>query len=451
VLVVASDLHLWDGTIGLPVKPQAYSLFASRLRELAYQASWRSDGKYRPVANVDILLLGDILDPLQSTRWYAETQSFVRPWSDVHDPLFAQKLGEITHAILENNWHAGEIFKRLTSGEAIRMPPADSRGKPDFYTQERAVPKVRIHYMIGNHDWYYHIPGPAFDQIRREICEAFGLSNGPGPFPHDAEESGLLTGLLIDYELVARHGDIFDHFTYNHEFGRDAAALSDIYSSEVIFRFPLEIEHQLAGEIPPALQTAVKQITSVRPLLAAPLWLRNQIRGMTTTLRLENKVKTIWNGIVDDFLQQDAVHARTRGLRRGELHALRLLLMLSQHTSLTTMADLAGWLQKNGWGSELSIARFAPRERDLLEKRAKYVVYGHTHNHEVVSLDGEKPVISAQRAYVNTGTWGAFHDLASPNYNRPGEGPSNLITCVAYYKDDERNGRKFEPWWASFS
>jgi UDP-2,3-diacylglucosamine pyrophosphatase LpxH len=452
VLVVFSDIHLWDGTIGLPVKPQTFSLFASRLRELVYQASWRRDGSYRPLENIDILLLGDILDPLQSTRWYDETKGFVRPWSDFDSPLFAEKLDEITQAILENNLHASEIFKRLTRGEIIQLSPADSRGKPDLYTRERVAPKIRIHYMVGNHDWYYHLPGPAFDKTRQRIVEAFGLSNSAGPFPHEAEESGLLTGLLIDYELVARHGDIFDRFTYNHQFGRNAAALSDIYSSEVIFRFPLEIERQLSGEIPPALQTAVRQITNVRPLLAAPLWLKNQIRAMTTTLRLENKVKGIWNEIIDDFLKLEAVHNRIRELGRGELHALRLLLMISQRTSLGTMADVSGWLQKNGWGSELSIARFASREQNILEKRANYVVYGHTHSHEVVSLEADTLAASARRVYVNTGTWGTFHDLAAPHkYQRNGNGASNLVSCVAFYKDDERNGRKFEPWWANFA
>lgn len=452
MLVVISDIHLWDGTIGLPLTPQTFSLFASRLRELAYQASWRSDGKYRPIENVDILLLGDILDPLQSTRWYDETDGFVRPWSDVHDPLFVKKIYEITRAILEHNSHALEVFTRLVRGEAIRLPPADGRGKPDFYTQERFAPKVRIHYMIGNHDWYYHIPGPAFDAIRREIVQAFSLSNHVGPFPHDAEESGLLTGLLIDYELVARHGDIFDRFTYNHEFGRDSAALSDIYSSEVIFRFPIEIERQLAGQIPPALLTAARQITSVRPLLAAPIWLQNQMRSMTRTPRLENGVKSIWNNVVDDFLKLDAVHDRMQKLGRGELQALRLLLMLTQHTSVQTIVNLTGWLQKNMWEGDRSIARFASRERDIIENRANYVVYGHTHSHEVISLDNATPIANeSRRVYVNTGTWGAFHEVASPTDNRTRKGPSNLVSCVAFYKDGERNGRRFEPWWANFT
>ena len=450
MLVVISDLHLWDGTIGLPVTPETFTLFASRLRELAFQASWRSDGQYRPITSLDILLLGDILDPLQSTRWYNESSGYVRPWSDNRSPAFLARLTEITHAILAENAAAVGVFKQLAEGESLQIPPADRRGKPDLYTRDLFKPKVRLHYVVGNHDWYYHLPGPGFDALRREIIQAFGLSNSAALFPHDPGESGLLTGLLIDYELVARHGDIFDHFTYNHEFGRDAAALSDIYSSEVIFRFPLEIERQLGGEIPPILLTAARQLTNVRPLLASPIWLQHQIRGTTTTPRLEKKFKEIWNTIIDDFLALEAVRDRTRGLRGGELNALRLLLMLSRNTSFQTMVDIAGWMQKNDWGSERSIARFARRERDLLENRANFIVYGHTHSHEVISLDpATSAVTEARRLYANAGAWGAFYDLAAPAAQRTR--PSNLVTCVTLYKDGERNGRRFEPWWANFA
>ena len=43
--------------------------------------------------------------------------------------------------------------------------------------------KVRFHYMVGNHDWYYHLKGKAFDQIRQEIIDAMGLSNPPISLP----------------------------------------------------------------------------------------------------------------------------------------------------------------------------------------------------------------------------------------------------------------------------
>ena len=242
-----------------------------------------------------------------------------------------------------------------------------------------------------------------------------------------------MTGLLIDYELAARHGDIFDNFTYNHEFGRDAAALSDIYSSEVIFRFPLEIERQLAGEIPRRYMTAVRQITNVRPLLAAPIWLKNQIRGMTDIPAAGKPFKDIWNDIIDDFLKLDAVPRPHAGAAARRITCAAP----AAHAQPAHFPDnhgRSGWLAaKECWGSELSIARFAPRERDIIENRANYVVYGHTHSHEVVSLDKRNPVASeARRVYVNTGTWGTFHDVLAPNYNRAGDGPSNLVTCVAY-------------------
>ena len=44
-------------------------LFSDRLKELAMNASWRVDGKYRPIKEIDILLMGDILDPLHSILW----------------------------------------------------------------------------------------------------------------------------------------------------------------------------------------------------------------------------------------------------------------------------------------------------------------------------------------------------------------------------------------------
>jgi len=42
--------------------------------------------------------------------------------------------------------------------------------------------------MIGNHDWYYNIPGQVFDRIRQEIIKALGLANPNSPFPHEVKE-----------------------------------------------------------------------------------------------------------------------------------------------------------------------------------------------------------------------------------------------------------------------
>ena len=69
MLVIVSDLHLGDGTTANSIAPNAFHLFANRLNETAYFASFRKDGTYRPLETLDLVLLGDILDPIHSTRW----------------------------------------------------------------------------------------------------------------------------------------------------------------------------------------------------------------------------------------------------------------------------------------------------------------------------------------------------------------------------------------------
>ena len=69
MLVISSDIHLGDGTTANSISPTAFDLFSNRLRETAYYAWFRQDGTYRPIENLDLLLMGDILDPLHSTLW----------------------------------------------------------------------------------------------------------------------------------------------------------------------------------------------------------------------------------------------------------------------------------------------------------------------------------------------------------------------------------------------
>jgi len=437
-----------DGSLGFASNPQTFTLFARRLRELAYQASWRADGRYQPVESVDILLLGDILDPLQSVGWLQrdpQDTSYIRPWHDSRSSLFALTLQRITRQIFTANAHAGEIFRRLAAGEALRLPPVNGRGQPDFYSRERIAPRVRIHYMVGNHDWYYHLPGQAYDEIRREVIAFLGLTNYASPFPHDAAESGLLTGLFLEYGLTARHGDIFDPFNYNPQTGRDSAAMSDFFACEVVFRFPLELERRHALELPPAAREAAYRVTSVRPLLGSPLWLRQELQALTTSPRLERIIKRTWNEVVDRFLQMDEVRSQAKSLGLTKFRALQTLLSVSKTASFSTVSGISGWMSQHFGESGPSLASHARHEPDIRERRARFVVYGHTHQHEVIALDS--PRVSpreSRQVYINTGAWGTFMDLRQKSR-------FNLLSCLALYHQDERGGRTFEPWWANFS
>src|SRR5688500_16047297 len=236
MLVIISDLHLGDGTTANSIAPSAFRLFSNRLRETAYFASVRGNGMYRPIDSLDLLLMGDILDPLHSTLWLDSVPgalTYTRPWTDIRSPYFAPKLDETTRAIIQENQESLETLQRIANGQTVLLPPANSRGQPDFDSKERISLNVRIHYMVGNHDWYYHLEGSAFDEIRRKIIDSMGLSNSHARFPYELEESPLLQEVMGTYKVFARHGDYYDKFNFSREKGRDHATLGDVFTMDV--------------------------------------------------------------------------------------------------------------------------------------------------------------------------------------------------------------------------
>ena len=56
MLAIISDLHITDGTTGELLPPGTMDLLCERLCDLAWRASWRSDGCYRPVDRIDLVL-----------------------------------------------------------------------------------------------------------------------------------------------------------------------------------------------------------------------------------------------------------------------------------------------------------------------------------------------------------------------------------------------------------
>ena len=72
----------------------------------------------------------------------------------------------------------------------------------------RGLPKPRLASLavLGNHDWYYHLPGAAMQAIRQKIVAALGLANPDAFFPHDLEEAGAqaVKAALLAHSLCAR-------------------------------------------------------------------------------------------------------------------------------------------------------------------------------------------------------------------------------------------------------
>lgn len=454
MLVIVSDLHLGDGTCGKSISPSAFYLFADRLRELAYHASWRKDNHYEPIESIDLVLMGDILDPQHSTLWL-DTQpgqtSYVRPWTDFRMPQYAQKLRQITRAILEQNEEGLKVLKNCAQGQLIHVPPATAQGQPDYASSEHIYLPVRVHYMVGNHDWHYHLPGTEFDKIRAEIIETIGLSNPVSTFPWEIEEFEPLEELFARYEAYGRHGDFYDKYNFDSEKGRNAASLGDVFATEMLNRYPLEVEKDQGDRLSPALIDSLRKMTNVRPALATPLWISGQIKQHAESKAMENRLKKIWDELGDEFLALDYVRQADKAFQFDIVDALEIILNISKRTSLRTINDVVAWMRKKMWGGQISYTKFALEEPAFINSTARYIAYGHTHHHEVVPLDSDGiPPTTAYQIYMNSGSWHSYYTLTAKNPKDQKFVPYQMLSYLIFYRDDQRGGRHFEAWSGAF-
>jgi len=450
MLVISSDIHLGDGTTANSISPTAFDLFSKRLRETAYYASFRRDGTYRPIETLDLLLMGDILDPLHSTLWLDTALgavNYTRPWTDINSSTFATTLSETTKSIIDVNKESLDMLRHCANGEIVLLPPANARGEPDEDSKVRIPIKVRIHYMVGNHDWYYHLPGSAFDETRKTIIESMGLSNDFGPFPYDLDEHPALGEILQSYQVFVRHGDCYDKFNFNREKGRNHSTLGDVFTMDVCNRYPVEVQKRYGTELPSGVIDSLRRITNVRPALATPLWISGQIKRHANSAALEAELKKVWDDLCDEFLQLDVVREEDKAFKFDVVDALQLVLKISKRTSFETINDIVAWVRSKLRENDLSLAENALQEPAFLNNSARFIIYGHTHHHEIIPLDVDgEPPNEQNQLYINSGTWRSYYDLAVKDPKLQKFVRYQTLTYLTFYKDDERGGRLFETW-----
>ncbi|GAB4521633.1 MAG: hypothetical protein Fur0018_02270 [Anaerolineales bacterium] len=446
MLTVISDLHLTDGSTGVTIATDAFGIFAERLRDMAYAASWRSDDRYRPVDEIHLLLLGDVFDHLLSTRWAQQSPRPIRPWDAPQDPAFSAQIEKITRGILTRNAKAFEILKRMSSGEQITLPPATANGRPAFNTARQPVP-VRIHYMVGNHDWYLHLPGAAWDNLRSEVIQALGLSNERTPFPHTAESNPALLEICRAHSLYPRHGDIYDGFNYDHEKGRNAATLGDAIVVELINRFPVEVANRFGNDLPPKFTRGLREIANVRPNILVPVWIEALVSA-TCQPAQQAAIKAVWDELAAEFIENPFIRQHDTSLPFDRVDFIQGVLFISRLTSLRRFGAIAEAFYQKFWHGEASFARHALNENAIREGWANYVVYGHTHQPEITPLNVFH--LSEQHAlpqvYFNSGTWHAIHEMTLSESAYARFISRHTMTFLTFFQGDERKGRPFETW-----
>lgn len=521
MLVIISDLHLGDGTTADSIPASAFYLFAKRLRQDAHFAAmnYRKEnpyGKYQPFEELDVLLMGDILDPLHSTKWFYKMggdesyvidekgekvyvpiteqreADYVRPWSDPQSRQFSDKLKEITLAILDHNKEGLQVFRDLAEGKLISFDDVDEQGNriPDPARQRPL--KVNFYYMLGNHDWYYHLKGEAFDEIRKVIVERMGLCNSPHlPFPYDLgqdrpksharytgwktdlnegnNDAGIIGELLQQYNVFARHGDYYDMFNFDIEHGRDSSTLGDAFTMEVCNRFPAQLLRSgliQAGDLNSI--RLLRQMTNIRPALATPLWITSQLKKLGEDIARGNVqsdedlkhieraakeneaiLKREWDKQTDIFLDLDFVKQKDKwGI--DIVDKMQLAVKLSQMISSQQLDDLVMLVQsRTGSGGDRSFAQFALTEPAFERDEARYIVYGHTHHHETIPLDYDEG--RGAQVYFNSGTWHTYFDLTRKKPQEKKFVPYKALTYITFYKKNEHGDQDFETWSGAYA
>jgi hypothetical protein len=440
MLVIVSDLHLSDGTTGSTISPGAFRLLSDRMTDLATSASWRRDGSYRPIERIDLLLLGDVLDVIRSSRWL---QSDARPWSDTNSAEMFETVADITGHLLRCNEVALGEFRNLAQ-QGLTIPLATTQGR--LAPGEQQPVPVRIHYMVGNHDWFFHLPGEGYNQLRRKIALHLGLATNPDtPFPHEAWESNELLQVMRRHKVFARHGDVYDPF--NYEGDRNASSLGDVIVIELLNRFGARIAEELADELPASALAGLREIDNIRPLLMIPVWIEGLLERSCPEPALRKRVKQIWDELADAFLEQPFVRSRDTWCPIDLVDGLQKALKFSRRLSVGWASWIAQWICQMRGVDSGSYYHHALSEQDFRNRRARHIVYGHTHHSEVVHLDASHAEgYVLHQAYFNSGTWRRVYE---PTHWAPREHEfiaSDTLTYLAFFKDDERNGRPYEMW-----
>jgi hypothetical protein len=441
MLAILSDLHLNDGTTGPTLSPGAMGLLVERLGELAVAASWRADGMYRPIERIDLVLLGDVLDPLSSTLW--ARQPAVRPWRDPLGPELAGLVARITGDILAENRETLAALRSLAE-KGIRVPPMLRAARPGPDAEGESVP-VRIHYMVGEHDWFYHLAGAAYDALRQTLVEAMGLVRLPRqPFPYEIGESEELLLAIRRHKVTARHGDVYDPLAYSGD--RDTASPTDAIHIELVDRFAAEVASALGDDLPGATSLGLREIHSVRPVVLLPAWLDGLVERTCRLATVRKQIRTVWDRLVEEMLAGDGLGGDGRG-GLGLVEGLRRVLQPGRHGPAGPTLAALRWLRDLRDATSDSYASHAPTEQDFRSRRARHVVYGHIHAAEIVPLDASHADgCVLDQIYLNTGTWRRVWRPAEFSPGQTDFVAADAMTYVVFYQGDERKGRPYETW-----
>jgi UDP-2,3-diacylglucosamine pyrophosphatase LpxH len=421
MLVAISDIHFVDGTAGEHNLPfSAFkSVFLSDIASLAME---------KEAKEVKVLLLGDIIDLLRSTKWF-DVPLKDRPWgsrglshistlrqNSVTEKQCLRILGMVSDrglgqtkppgslakdTIAYKNWETLKLFREL-----------------EIYLVEHCRRKlpVEVIYVPGNHDRLCNL----YPSVRNEVQRLFGLTVNSNTVQGDPEGEWWY-GNEFECEahgLYARHGHQYDiwNFGGGNDYTRHGhlqASIGDVITTEFAVKIPwmLDSMRQKYRGISKNLVNKTKDIDNVRPLRSVMEWIYYRIKKEDQG-QVRRALDEVFDAVIKEILKIELVqqwrspHTHYDELIRAASSPwLRwiskgILDLLAAEDLLPLFVGMAG----DPEDPEGDVLTQAAYQENLwkAKRHIHYIVYGHTHRPLQLPLDveGGREVI-----YINTGTW----------------------------------------------
>ena len=446
MLVVISDLHLTDGSSGETISADAFKTFYDDLKvliKLACEQKTDSGKAFKAIERCDIVLNGDVLDVIRSGKWREKSSLKLKPWSNTDSAEFIKIVSDITEAILVHNDEALEHLRQMSKGVVIE----DDQGG-------EVTIAVNLHYMVGNHDWFYHLADAGLNKTRQLIIEKMGLSNSADIiFPHTVDElhDSELEQLCLQHRVYIQHGDIHDQLNYVKEHGRNYSSLGDAIVVLLLNAFPELVEDKLHDDKNEELILKLKEFDNVRPLYEAPAWLRSALKQHATPKQSDIVVQA-WRDSIREMTAEPFVKSARRRLSISERIKFCIQFELSRYLPLNTFVAIASFLGGLLPKHEKVYLEAAENEPWLYPQngeaaKADYVTYGHTHLELLYPIDEVKENGKIRdKLYLNSGTWRVVHVRTQKNKKQYEYNRHHVMTYLAFYQGNERGGRPFESW-----
>ena len=193
--------------------------------------------------------------------------------------------------------------------------------------------------------------------------------------------------------------------------------------------------------MPPEFIQGLREIDNIRPLSDIAAWIDGLLRRTCHDERVAKQVKNVWNHLASEFFNIPFVkhHPKIKRVK------------WAQNLTSGMSLNLLNWLVQKFGGlfpsSDLPDYKNALQEPAFLDRSARSIVYGHTHQYFLTPLEvSTTRQGTLNQVYINSGTWRPYHQLAKHHPQEEQFVPYQLMTYLAFYADDERGGRRYESW-----